>query len=279
MKLQPEQISAIVSLLSDPDPDIAASLRQKLHGSGESIVREILQACEKGSRAHREVSRVLMRFREPSLEMRFRNLALTELGDIALEEGVFALARFGYPELDESAYKTRLGHMAFELAPRVAPDDHPIRIIRTLNHYLFDEQGFHAPRHYDPDDTYLNCVLDRKRGWPITLSAVYLILAQRLELPIVGVGLPNRYIVKYTDNGQDIFIDPYNRGQILTANECADLIGATLSDDLFRVATNRSTLFRMMLNLRNTYLSLNNQNKTKKLESLMSIIQSDLTDF
>ena len=279
MKLQPEQISAIVSLLSEPDPDIAASLRQKLCDLGEQVVKEVLQACKEGSRAHREVSRVLMRFREPSLEMRFRNLALNEIGDIALEEGVFTLARFAYPDIDESAYKTRLGHMAFELAPRVAPDDHPIRIIRTLNHYLFDEQGFHAPGHYDPDDTYLNRVLDRKRGWPITLSVVYLILAQRLELPIVGVALPKHYIVKYTDSDHDIFIDPHNRGQILTANECADLIGTTISDDLFRATTNRFTLFRMMNNLRYTYLSLYKKNKAKELESLISIIQADLTDF
>ncbi|MDP6037088.1 MAG: transglutaminase-like domain-containing protein, partial [Candidatus Latescibacteria bacterium] len=269
----------IVSLLSEPEPDIAASMRQKLYDLGESVVREIHCACEEGSRAHREVSRVLMRFKEPSLDMRFRNLALNELGDIALEEGVFALARFGYPDLDESAYKTRLGHMAFELAPRVAPDDHPIRIIRTLNHFLFEEKGFYAPRHYDPDDTYLNRVLDRKRGWPITISTVYLILAQRLELPIVGVGLPDHYIVKYTNNDRDIFIDPYNRGQILTANECAELIGATISDDLFHAATNRFTLFRMMSNLKNTYLGLDNQNRAKKLESLISIIQADLTDF
>ncbi len=276
MKLHPEQIRAIVSLLSDCSPDIADRLRQKLYDMGEKTTREIHSNCADGSRAHREVSRVLRQFREPSLDMRFRNLTRDQQGDIALEEGVFALARFGYPDLDESAYKTRLGYMAFELAPRIAPDDHPVRIIRTLNHYLFDEQGFHPSTHHDPDDTYFNRVIDRKRGWPITLSAVYLILAQRLELPISGVALPRHYIVKYTHNDQNIYIDPHNRGQILTANECADLIGEKISDDLFSTARNSFTLFRMMNNLRYTYLNLDDPNRAKKLEHLMHVLQPDI---
>jgi len=276
MKLHPEQIHAIVSLLSDCSPDIADRLRQKLYDLGEKATREIHSACAEDSRAHREVSRVLRQFREPSLDMRFRNLTRDQHGDIALEEGVFTLARFGYPDLDESAYKTRLGYMAFELAPKIAPDDHPIRIIRTLNHYLFDEQGFHASTHHDPDDTYFNRVLDRKRGWPITLSAVYLILAQRLELPISGVALPKHYIVKYIHNDQHIYIDPHNRGQILTANECADLIGEKISDDLFSKASNSFTLFRMMNNLRYTYLNLDDPNRAEKLEHLMHILQPDI---
>ena len=219
-----------------------------------------------------------MRFKEPSLDMRFRNLAINEYGDIALEEGIFALARFGYPDLDESAYKTRLGHMAFELAPRVAPDDHPIRIIRTFNQYLFEEQGFHTPskKIFDFDDTYINRVLDRKRGWPITLSVVYLILAQRLELPIVGVALPEHYIVKYMGDESDIYIDPYNRGQILTANECAELTGTELSDEFFEGATNRFTLFRMMNNLRFTLLNSDKPHEAQSLARLISIIQEDM---
>lgn len=276
MKLHPEQIRAIVSLLSDCSPDIADRLRQKLYDMGENATREIHSACAEDSRAHREVSRVLRQFREPPLDMRFRNLTRDQHGDIALEEGVFTLARFGYPDLDESAYKTRLGYMAFELAPKIAPDDHPIRIIRTLNHYLFEEQGFHASTHQDPDDTYFNRVLDRKRGWPITLSAVYLVLAQRLELPISGVALPKHYIVKYIHNDQHIYIDPHNRGQILTANECADLIGEKISDDLFSKASNSFTLFRMMNNLRYTYLNLDDPNRAKKLEHLMHILQPDI---
>ena len=276
MKLHPEQIRAIISLLSDSPSDIMDRMRQKLYDLGEKTTREIHSACADGSRAHREVSRVLKRFREPSLDMRFRNFTCDQDGDIALEEGVFTLARFGYPDLDESAYKTRLGYMAFELAPRIAPDDHPIRIIRTLNHYLFDEQGFQASTHYDPDDTYFNRVLDRKRGWPITLSAVYLILAQRLELPISGVALPRHYIVQYINNDQHIYIDPHNRGQILTANECADLIGEKISEDLFSKASNRFTLFRMMNNLRYTYLNLDDTNRAKKLEDLIHILQPDI---
>jgi regulator of sirC expression with transglutaminase-like and TPR domain len=276
MTLQDTQIRAILLLLSDDDSDIVAGIRHKLFTMGEEAVQTVLCAAAEGSRAHREVSRVLMRFREPSLEERFRNLAIDENGDIDLEEGAFVLARFGYPDLDVGAYKTRLGRMAFELAPRVAPDDHPVRVIRTLNHFLFEELCFKAPRHYDPDDTYLHRVLDRKRGWPITLSAVYLILSWQLDLPLVGIAMPRHYIVKYNaPTGQEIYIDPYNRGRILTPNECAELIGAKYSDNLFPETTNRFTLFRMMNNLKHTYLALGDQAHASQLDALIQILQQN----
>lgn len=275
MSLGEKQTKIIIDLLSDDDKDIVASMRHKLFDLGEETVQTILDGTHPDSRAHKEASRVLMRFREPSLEERFRNLSLDENGDIDLEEGAFTLARFAYPHLDVGAYKTRLGHMAFELAPQVAPDDHPIRVIRVLNHYLFETQKFRAPLRYDPDDTFLNRVLDRKRGWPITLSVIYLILGQRIDLPLTGVAMPKHYIVKYNaPSGQEIFIDPYNHGQVLTPNECADMVGTKLTDDLLPEATNRFTLFRMMNNLKHTYLSTGDSKDANRIDGLIQILQA-----
>lgn len=274
MNFQESQVQAILKLLDDDDPDIAAGMRQKLFSMGEAAVRDVLCAAPEGSRAHREASRVLMRFREPTLEDRFRNLAQDTTGDIDLEEGALVLARFGYPDLDIGAYKTRLGRMAFELAPRVAPDDHPVRVIRTFNHFLFEEIGLRAARRYDPDDTYLNRVLERKRGWPIALSAVYLILARHLDLPMVGIAMPRHYVVKYkAATGQEIYIDPYHRGQILTPNECAELAGEKISDDLLPEATNRFTLYRMMNNLKHTYLNIGDHQRARQLDDFIQILQ------
>ncbi|MBT5828842.1 MAG: hypothetical protein HOH77_01510 [Candidatus Latescibacteria bacterium] len=274
MSLGEKQTQIIIDLLSDDDTDIVASMRHKLFDLGEETIQTILDETHPDSRAHKEASRVLMRFREPSLEERFRNLSVDEYGDIDLEEGAFTLARFAYPHLDVGAYKTRLGHMAFELAPQVAPDDHPIRVIRVLNHYLFETQKFRAPLQYDPDDTFLNRVLDRKRGWPITLSVIYLILGQRIDLPLTGVAMPKHYIVKYdAPSGQEIFIDPYNHGQVLTPNECADMVGAKLTDDLLPEATNRFTLFRMMNNLKHTYLNTGDSKDANRIDGLIQILQ------
>jgi len=274
MSVEAKQLAIIIELLNDNDADIIASMRHKLFELGEETVRKVLQTTDPNSRAHKEASRVLMRFQEPSLEERFRNLTTDQNGDIDLEEGAFTLARFAYPDLDVGSYKTRLGHMAFELAPQVAPDDHPIRVIRTLNHYLFETQKFRAPLKYDPDDTFLNRVLDRKRGWPITLSVIYLILGQRIDLPLVGVAMPKHYIVKYNaPSGQEIYIDPYNHGQVLTPNECADMIGAKLTDDLLPEATNRFTLFRMMNNLKHTYISMAEDKNAKAVDNLIQILQ------
>ena len=268
------EIQAILALLSDSDPDIVAGMRQKLFEIGETAVRHILSLAPDGSRAQREAGRVLRRFRESPLEEQFRRLSVDETGDINLEEGAFILAKFAYPDLDVSAYKTRLGRMAFELAPQVAPDDHPLRVIHTLNTFMFKTQGFWGPRQFDPDDTYLNRVMDRKRGSPITIAAVYILLARRLELPIFGIAMPKHFIAKYRGkNGETIYIDPYHHGQILTPAECSDMVGMNLTDDLLPEITDRFILFRMMNNLVNTYLYQADEKRAERLKGLIQILQ------
>ena len=87
----------------------------------------------------------------------------------------------------------------------------------VLNRYLFDELGFSGNRenYYDPRNSYLNDVLERKMGLPITLSVVYMSIGRRLGMPLFGVGLPGHFIVKWEDQNTRLLIDPFNRGEIL----------------------------------------------------------------
>ena len=284
MVLKASRVQAILSLLSDSDTEIVAQVRDKLYEMGEPAVREIHQAAGPETQARREAERVLRCLQGPSLEERFQTLSVDAGGDIDLEEAAFALARLRYPDLQVGAYKARLDRMAFDLAPCIAPDDHPVRIIRTLNHALFQEHRFRGQEDYDtdpdPDNSYLNRVLDRKRGLPIALSVVYILLARRLELPIVGINMPLHFIVKYSGAAEgDILIDPFNRGQILTPNECCDRVGTAIGQkvreaEILKESTNRATLRRMMANLFNTYQHLGDQKRLETLQRLIRILHS-----
>lgn len=136
---------------------------------------------------------------------------------INLAEAALILAGDEYPELDVSSYLARLDELASELRPRLPMGREPQATIAALGAYLFDELGFVGNRseYYDPRNSYLNDVLDRRTGLPITLAVVVIALAQRLGLPIHGVGLPGHFVVKWHDAQHEIVFDPFEGGEIL----------------------------------------------------------------
>lgn len=137
--------------------------------------------------------------------------------EINLAEAALILASDAYPELDVSFYLERLDEMAEQVRGRIANDRAPRAIIETLSEYLFDELEFQGNRidYYDPRNSYLNKVLERRVGLPITLSVIVLATAERLALPIYGVGLPGHFVVKWRDAQNEIVFDPFNRGAVL----------------------------------------------------------------
>ena len=95
-------------------------------------------------------------------------------------------------------------------------------ILTTINNYLFDELGFSGDEenYYDPQNSYLNRVVDRRKGNPINLSLLYLLLARRLKLPVAGIGLPGHFICRYQSTSDEIYIDAFHDGKFLTKADC-----------------------------------------------------------
>lgn len=147
----------------------------------------------------------------------FERVVSMPAADINLAEAALILSSDEYPDLDVSVYLARLDEMADVLATRLPADREPNATIAALNEYLFDELNFHgnAAEYYDPRNSFLTDVLDRKMGLPITLCVVVLALAQRLDLPIYGVGLPGHFMCKWQAASTEIIFDPFNGGEIL----------------------------------------------------------------
>ncbi len=278
MSVSAEQVQAILSLLADQDGDIVAIVRGKLFRLGEPVVREVLEAAPRGSAAQREAGRVLLSLKEPPLEAQFRDLQEGPTGDVDLETASFTLAKLEYPALDIQRYRSRLNRMAEDLAPSIAPDDHPLRIIQTLNHYLFELQGFRRQKNEPvlPAASYLNRVLERKTGLPISISALFIFLGRRLDLPILGIGMPFHFIAKYkSSDGMEFLFDPYNKGQLLTANECAEYLSRfdlEFEPSMLRQSSDRQILTRMMLNLCAAYRYKKDARKVDTLNRLVRIL-------
>jgi len=275
--LSDHDVRIVIALLGDPDPQIAATMGDKLFRMGKEDVRRVMEVAPSGSAAHRETLRLMRRLRAPSIEDRFRAIPSEDTGDLDLEAGALAISRFGHPDLTPTVCTASLDYMAAELAPNIAPDDHPVHAVRTLNEYLFEQQGFCGEANYahfpDPDNSYLNRVLERKMGLPISLAVVYILLARRVDLPIAGVNLPVHFVVRYAGPNTSFYIDPFNGGRILTVHECCEMVGKPGSEDTVADATNRQILTRTMANLFRTYTALGDGERAESSKRLIAILQ------
>lgn len=180
-------------------------------------------------------------------------------GEIDLARAALLIARTEYPQLDVAAEIERLDRLA--RAVRIAPRNTPQENIRALNEVLFEQENFCAnlEDYEDPRNSYLNDVLARKKGIPITLSLVYLEVARRLLLPVVGVSFPGHFLVKYLAGSDEIIIDPYHRGAIVTLEDCRALLQAHFGKETefepryLDAAMPKQILARMLNNLKGTY--------------------------
>lgn len=191
---------------------------------------------------------------------RFAELALGPDDRIDLAEAALLIAQEEYPSLDIAAYVGRLDDLAAAAAAEVLPGLAPAEQIARLNHFLFVDCGFagNSEHYYDPRNSFLNDVLDRRTGIPITLSLVYSEVAQRLDLPVYGVSFPGHFLAKYIGE-PEIIIDPFF-GTVISTDECAQRLRGIYGDDalldqrLLRPATAREILARMLSNLKQVYV-------------------------
>lgn len=191
--------------------------------------------------------------------------ALLALPDEAIDlaQASLLIAREEYPELQVSRYLDLLDQMAAEVRGRMRGGEGATSRIAHLNRYLFEEQGFRGniEAYYDPKNSFLNDVLDRRMGIPISLSTVYIEIGRRVGCPLGGVAFPGHFLVRYlgTEAPAGILIDPFHRGLILTPEECRrrliERFGGRVefSPRLLRRARNREILERMLNNLKAIY--------------------------
>ena len=180
--------------------------------------------------------------------------------EIDLGRAALVLARVEYADLDIGAYLGRLGELAAEAESgcRKCTD---LNLLHRVREYLFAEQGFTGNRadYGDPRNSFLNDVLDRRLGIPITLSLLLIEVGRQLGLAIEGIGLPGHFVTGIRLGGEQILLDPFNGGALLTPDLCADLVAravgrrVSLTDADFAPVTKRQFLGRMLRNLKGIY--------------------------
>jgi len=201
--------------------------------------------------------------RDSSTRQRFAAIVSKADEAMNLAEAALLIAQERYPDLDIGAYLGRLDRMADGVGKRLWGKDDPHSRLEALKRYLFDSLGFrgNVEEYDDPRNSFLNEVLDRRTGIPISLSVVYLEVGWRMGLPLQGVGFPGHFLVKYVDSNGEIVIDPFGRGEALTVEDCQSRLDRVYGGRLqfqpsfLAAVAKRQILTRMLTNLKGIYLA------------------------
>jgi regulator of sirC expression with transglutaminase-like and TPR domain len=192
----------------------------------------------------------------------FFEIAALDEDAMSLDRAALTMGLEEYPDLDIADYVRRLDTFAARAEALAGIDRRPATVIESINNVIFVQEGLRGniEDYYDPRNSYLNEVLDRKMGIPISLSVIYMEIARRVGFEIEGIGFPGHFLVKHVSSDREIIIDPFGLGRIVTPNECQEILDKTsdgtvsVNPALFQPMGKRAILTRMLYNLKGIYM-------------------------
>ncbi len=181
---------------------------------------------------------------------------------IDVARAAMLLAAAEYPQLNVERELFAFQRLAGAISSKFLDDDDPLYCVNVISEHLFDDMGFRgdADNYYDPRNSYLNQVLERRAGIPITLAVVYMEVGRRLKVPLLGIGMPGHFLVRHREI-ENLYIDAFSGGILLSEEECRDIVGELAhgdiawSPDFLKPVSNREIIARMIRNLKAIYMA------------------------
>ena len=274
---QSSSLQALLSLMSDPDPQVWSSIERQLVKRGEKAMRFLRETAEKekNTLVRLRARAVLAQIHEMSLTNKLKQWLNPGGTEPDLEEGWFLLTELEFPNLDVAHYRRKLDDMAadIDLRLRGAKDMDALRAFQKYIHFDMEFRG-NVEGYHQPENSYINCVLDRRVGIPISLSSIYLLIARRVGLPIEGIAAPGHFLLRFRRDRtgrEPLYLDPFHGGRHLTQVECLAFLrskGHYVQNELEMPAGAREILARMCRNLIANYGDSNPDNSGRLIEWL-----------
>lgn len=212
---------------------------------------------------------------------------------VKITEHILHIARIiDYPNLKIPEYMSMMNEMGNELTSQIKDTRsmRPTYIIEKLNEFFFENKKFqpNINDYYNPVNNYLNIVLEKRTGIPITLSLIYIHLASYMDFKLHPVNFPSHFLVKYIldqDSEESIVIDPFNKGRIMDGYVLQDLLNKayprstiSLSNDLLKKANSLQITIRVLNNLKNGYTEVDDLNKIMKINEMILSLDSNSSE-
>jgi regulator of sirC expression with transglutaminase-like and TPR domain len=287
--IDPKEITSLIKLLDDPDDEIYEHVHDKLLSYGSEVIQHL-------ENAFGEAFDALQQERIPNLvhEIQF-GLTKQELelwyhgGAFDLLQGALIINKYQYPDLDEQKIINYIESIKRDIWLQMMYDGSPSDQVKLINHVFYSIYGFsgNTANHNDPQNSYLSQVIETKKGNQISLAIIYSIVAQKLDIPIYGVNLPQHFILAYVDatrqseidNGVLFYINTFNKGFVFGRRD-VDQFLTTLNlpadPSYYEPCSNVEIIKRVLRNLISSYDKLGSVEKVQELNQMLDLLQKDL---
>jgi regulator of sirC expression with transglutaminase-like and TPR domain len=273
------ELKALVSLLDDPDKEVIAHVEQKIISLGNDIIPYLETEWENNFNPDVQ-KRIEDLIHALQYEVLKNKLAIwRESGAEDLLEGVWLLATYQYPDLEYSKIKKELEQIYYEAWLEFKPEVHPFDQIKILNSVIFSKLKFGAntKNFHAPGNSMINVVLESKKGNPISLCVIYMLVAQKLKLPVYGVNLPNLFICTYKAKEVQFYINAFNRGLIFSRADIDNYISHLHIKPLeifYEPCGNVDIIKRMLRNLVISFEKLGEPHKVDEIKQLLEVVSN-----
>ena len=275
--LNNKELKALITLLEDDDQEVVNHVEDKIASLGTHIIPYLEFEWENSFNPV-----VQKRIEELVHTLQFERLKeklatwKTEGGKDLLK-GIWLINTYQYPDLEYEDLKKELEQLYYDAWLEYGADNKPIDQIRILNSVIFNKLKFGAntKNFHSPGNSMLSVVLQTRKGNPIALCVIYMLIAQKLKLPIEGVNLPNLFILTYKDGANQFYINAFNRGLIFSRKEIDNYIAhLKLKPDerYYQACTNIDTVIRVLRNLKFSHEKIGHAEKVEEVEDLLKIL-------
>ncbi|WP_089679847.1 transglutaminase-like domain-containing protein [Catalinimonas alkaloidigena] len=278
--MEEKELRALVSLLSDEDEEVLSHVEQKIISLGDPVIPYLESEWESNFNPYvqKRIEDLIHHLQYSVLEKKLR--AWKEGGAEDLLEGLWLIATYQYPDLEYSKLRKEMEQIYYETWLEMKNDIHPFDQIRILNDVLFGKLKFSAntKNFHAPNNSMLNIVLESHKGNPISLCAVYMLVAQRLKLPVYGVNLPNLFVLTYKSRELQFYINAFNRGLIFYKSDIDNYIShlnLAKMDLFYEPCSNLDIIRRMLRNLIISFEKLGEKEKMEEIKRLVDVITDE----
>jgi regulator of sirC expression with transglutaminase-like and TPR domain len=275
LPLKDTELKALVSLLDDDDGQIINHVEDKIKSLGQEIIPFLETEWESNLNpvVQSRIEDLIHRLQFELLQERLTDWLESESDDLL--KGLWLVATYQYPDLELLKLRQDLEQIYYEAWLEFKPDAHPYDKVKLLNSVLFSKLKFGAntKNFHSPGNSMINIVLESKKGNPISLCAVYLLVAQKLKMPVSGVNLPNLFILTYLDNThQQFYINAFNRGLIFSRDDIDNYVNElriTPQDTFYQPCDNGEIVRRSLRNLMNSFEKIGEHEKSEEVKTLL----------
>jgi regulator of sirC expression with transglutaminase-like and TPR domain len=224
--VEEKELKALVSLLDDDDKQVVTHVEEKILSLGTTIIPHLEKEWENNFNptVQKRIEELVHTLQYDLLKERIRTWYYSPEQDLLT--GMWIVATYQYPEIELDKLRQDLEQIYYETWLEFKPDQYPFDQIKVINGVLFNKLKFGAntKNFHSPGNSMINVVLETHKGNPITLCVIYMLVAQKLKLPVSGVNLPNLFILTYKDQNHTFYINAFNKGLIFSKQDIENYI-------------------------------------------------------